>query len=56
MSERELGHVDGMVDALMFLIQTYNDGKTENIGTGVELAIKELAKVTYQRKSEISVV
>ena len=40
---REFLFVDDLADALLFLIQNYNDTHFINVGTGEEVSIKELA-------------
>ncbi len=40
---REFLHSDDMADACVYLMQNYNGEKHVNIGTGVDLSIKELA-------------
>ncbi|MDR2505439.1 MAG: GDP-L-fucose synthase [Oscillospiraceae bacterium] len=40
---REFLYVDDLADACLFLMRNYSDAGTVNIGTGKELAIKELA-------------
>lgn len=40
---REFLHVDDLADALVFLATTYSDGEIVNIGSGVEIAIGDLA-------------
>lgn len=40
---REFLHVDDLAEACLFLIQTYSDKKTINIGSGSDISIKELA-------------
>lgn len=40
---REFLHADDMADACVYLMQTYNGQQHVNIGTGVDLSIKELA-------------
>lgn len=42
--KREFLHVDDLADALIFLMENYNDSKIINIGTGQDLSIKELAE------------
>ncbi|MDQ3100627.1 MAG: GDP-L-fucose synthase [Bacteroidota bacterium] len=42
---REFLHVDDLADASFFLLQNYNDEMFVNIGTGVDLTIKELAEM-----------
>ena len=45
---REFLHVDDLADACYFLMENYNEKEFLNIGTGVDLTIKELAE-TIQR-------
>ncbi len=40
---REFLHVDDLADACFFLMQNYNEEQFLNIGTGVDISIKELA-------------
>ena len=40
---REFLHADDMADACVYLMQTYNGSQHVNIGTGVDLTIKDLA-------------
>jgi GDP-L-fucose synthase len=40
---REFLHTDDLADACFFLMQTYNEPGFVNIGTGVDLTIKDLA-------------
>jgi GDP-L-fucose synthase len=40
---REFLHVDDLADACYFLLQNYDEEMFVNIGTGVDLTIKELA-------------
>ena len=52
---REFLHVDDMADACIYLMEHYNDNEIVNIGTGVDLTIRELAEkikavVGYQGK------
>lgn len=42
--KREFLHVDDLVDAALYLMGNYNDSKIVNIGTGVDVSIKELAE------------
>ena len=42
---REFMHVDDLADALYFLMQNYNDVSHINVGTGVDVPIKFLAKM-----------
>jgi GDP-L-fucose synthase len=45
---REFLYADDLAEACMFLMETYNDAELVNIGTGVDVTIKELAE-TVQR-------
>ncbi len=40
---REFLHVDDLADACLFLMNEYNSSEIINVGTGVDLSIKELA-------------
>ena len=40
---RELLHVDDLADACCFLMEHYDDEQHINVGTGVDLSIRELA-------------
>jgi GDP-L-fucose synthase len=40
---REFLHADDMADACVYLMQNYNGSQHVNIGTGVDLSIKDLA-------------
>jgi GDP-L-fucose synthase len=40
---REFLHVDDLADACLFLMNNYNSSEIINVGTGVDLTIKELA-------------
>lgn len=42
---REFLHVDDLADACVFLMENYEDDDHINIGTGVDLAIRELAEL-----------
>jgi GDP-L-fucose synthase len=42
---REFLHVDDLADALIFLMNNYNDPSHINIGSGQEYSIKELAEI-----------
>ena len=42
---REFLHVDDLASASVFLMNTYNDAGHINIGTGVDITIKELAEI-----------
>lgn len=46
--KREFLHVDDLADALLFLMENYNDSGIINIGTGEDLAISELAKLVKE--------
>lgn len=41
---REFLHADDLADACVYLMETYNDSTLVNIGTGVDITIKELAE------------
>lgn len=41
---REFMHVDDLADALLFLLKEYSDFGHVNVGSGVEVTIRELAK------------
>jgi len=41
---RELLHVDDLADACLFLMETYSDAEHINVGTGVDVTIRELAE------------
>ena len=43
MPRREFLFVDDLAEACLFLMQNYNDFETVNIGTGIDISIKELA-------------
>jgi GDP-L-fucose synthase len=54
---REFLHADDLADACTFLMETYNEKGHVNIGTGVDVTIKELAEtvqkvVSYEGKLE----
>jgi GDP-L-fucose synthase len=40
---REFLHVDDLADACVFLMDTYNSPEIINVGTGIEISIKDLA-------------
>ncbi len=42
---REFLHADDLADACVFLMKEYNENSFINIGTGLEVSIKELAKI-----------
>jgi GDP-L-fucose synthase len=42
---REFLHVDDLADACLFLMENYDDDGHVNVGTGVDLPIKELAEM-----------
>ena len=42
---REFLHVDDLADACIYLMKNYNDPEIINIGTGVDVTIKELAEI-----------
>lgn len=41
---REFLHVDDLADALLFLLEHYDDPETINVGTGQDVTIRELAE------------
>lgn len=41
---REFLHVDDLADACLFLMEHYSDAQLINVGTGVDLSIRELAE------------
>jgi len=41
---REFMHVDDVADACVFLMERYSDGEIINVGSGVEVSIRELAE------------
>lgn len=41
--KREFLHVDDLADACVFLMNNYNQSETINVGTGVDISIKDLA-------------
>jgi len=43
--KREFLHIDDLADACVFLMNNYNDSEIINIGTGVDITIKELAEL-----------
>jgi GDP-L-fucose synthase len=43
-SRREFLHVDDLADAIVWLLQNYNERQFLNIGTGEDISIKELAE------------
>lgn len=45
---REFLHVDDLADACVFLMKNYNEKLFVNIGTGVDLSIKELAEMVKE--------
>ncbi|MGC8908950.1 MAG: GDP-L-fucose synthase family protein, partial [Desulfomonilaceae bacterium] len=42
---REFLHVDDLADACVFLMERYDSGEIVNIGSGVEISIKDLAEL-----------
>jgi len=42
---REFLHVDDLAEALLFLLEHYDDPQTINVGTGEDLTIRELAEL-----------
>lgn len=45
---RELMHVDDLADACLFLMQTYSEPEHINVGTGVDVTIRELAEAVRE--------
>jgi len=45
---REFLHVDDLADACLFLMQNYHDAQHVNVGTGVDLTIKDLAMMVKE--------
>ena len=43
--KREFLYVDDMADATVFLMENYSDEKIVNVGTGIDVTIKELAEL-----------
>ncbi len=43
-AKREFLHVDDLADACVFLMNTLDDSEIANIGTGIDISIKELAE------------
>jgi GDP-L-fucose synthase len=41
--KREFLHVDDLAEACLFLMENYNEAELVNVGTGEDLAIRELA-------------
>ncbi|WP_143448480.1 GDP-L-fucose synthase [Kineosporia sp. A_224] len=41
---REFLHVDDLADAVLFLLEHYDDPETINVGTGVDVTVRELAE------------
>src|SRR5258706_4044501 len=46
--KREFLHVDDLADACFFLMEKYDSGEIINVGTGVDLSIKDLALLIKQ--------
>ena len=42
---REFLHVDDLADAAVYLMRNYSSGDIVNVGTGVEISIRELAEI-----------
>ena len=42
---REFLHVDDLADACLFLMENYSDDSHINVGTGVDLSIRDLAEM-----------
>ena len=45
-SVREFLHVDDLADAVVYLMNNYDENEPLNIGTGKDITIKELAEST----------
>ncbi|MDP3713041.1 MAG: GDP-L-fucose synthase [Mycobacteriales bacterium] len=45
---REFLHVDDLAEAVVFLMEHYDDPQTINVGTGVDVTIKELAELVQR--------
>ena len=45
---REFLHVDDLADAVLFLLDHYDDPATINVGTGTDLTIRELAELVAE--------
>lgn len=45
---REFLYADDLAEACLFLMETYNESELVNIGTGVDVTIKELAQTVQQ--------
>lgn len=48
MSRREFLHVDDLADAIVWLVEHYDDKQFLNVGTGEDMSIKELAEIVRQ--------
>ena len=46
--KREFLHVDDLADACLFLMNKYDDSEIVNIGTGIDVSIKELAELVQK--------
>ena len=46
--KREFLHVDDLADACVFLMENYSDEQHVNVGTGVDISIKELAEMVKE--------
>ena len=44
-ARREFMHVDDMARAILFMLENYNDSQFINIGSGVDISIRELAEM-----------
>ncbi len=45
---REFLHVDDLADACLFLMERYSGAEHLNVGTGVDISIRELAETLRQ--------
>ncbi len=47
-AKRELLFIEDLADALLFLMNNYNDSEIINVGTGIDLEIRELANLVKE--------
>jgi GDP-L-fucose synthase len=45
---REFLHADDLAEACVYLMESYSDSELVNIGTGIDVTIKELAETVKQ--------
>lgn len=48
-SKREFLHVDDLAKACLFLMNSYNDTEIVNVGTGIDISIKNLAELIKKK-------